>query len=373
MIKLFHTGDIHLDSAYSRLSPAEKARAREHERKIFTKMIDHVRREKYALLLISGDLFDSGSISPETERCVLDAFASLECPVVISPGNHDSFLSVPFYSSKALPENVYIFNSPEIQCFEFTELSLRVCGYAFMNNSYRENPLDSFSLPAFSGITVLCAHGELGVPLSTYAPLRESDIEKCNITYAALGHIHKTQEPIRRGGTLIAYSSFLEGRAYDEDGEGGALEVTIDERGAHTRRVCFSEKFYRTETLDVDGVQSSDESLARIKERVEASGYGRETALRLILRGAVPAELVLDTKTPELLFGERLLAFEVLDQTTPLFCTDSLENDYTLRGEVYRTLKPHLSSEDEYERRLAADALRYALLAIDGESIGGKI
>jgi DNA repair exonuclease SbcCD nuclease subunit len=373
MIKIFHTGDAHLDSAFFRLSPSERESAREHQRKIFKKMIEHVRGGGYSLVLISGDLFDTPCVSSETEKCVIEGFASLDCPVVIAPGNHDYYLGTSLYSSDKLPENVYIFNSEDIQCFEFEELGFRVCGYAFMRNSYSKNPLADFELPHFAGTTLLCAHAELGAPISKYAPMRESDIESAKITYAALGHVHKTSEPIRRGGTLISYCSFPEGRAFDEDGEGGALCVTVSEGEASVERVSFAERIYRTERLDVSGAQDGDEILMRIKEHLDIKGYGKESALRLILCGALPEQLIPDVRVAEATFCERLFLLEVADSTYPSFSTSQLENDYTLRGELYRVLKPLLESEDEEERRAAAEALRRALRAIDGGEVGGEI
>ena len=40
----------------------------------------------------------------------------------------------------------------------------------------------------------------------------------------------------------------------------------------------------------------------------------------------------------------------------------------TIKGELYRTLLPRLSSPDAEERALAADALRIGLLALDGRA-----
>ena len=47
----------------------------------------------------------------------------------------------------------------------------------------------------------------------------------------------------------------------------------------------------------------------------------------------------------------------------------SLEQDSTLRGEIYRALLPKLKSDDPEERRVAAVALKVALLAVDGRDI----
>ena len=62
---------------------------------------------------------------------------------------------------------------------------------------------------------------------------------------------------------------------------------------------------------------------------------------------------------------------ELVDEPLPLLDGDYLERDTTLRGELYRTLLPKLTSENADERRLASRALRIGLAAIDGRSVFG--
>ena len=114
MVKIFHTGDIHLDSQFHKLGYEERLRAREHQRDIFKKMIKYVSDNAFDILLISGDLFDGRKISPETEECVIEAFSSLACKIFISPGNHDPYLLTAPYFRGRLPENVCVFNSSEV-------------------------------------------------------------------------------------------------------------------------------------------------------------------------------------------------------------------------------------------------------------------
>jgi DNA repair exonuclease SbcCD nuclease subunit len=289
--------------------------------------------------------------------------------VVIAPGNHDYYLGTSLYSSDKLPDNVYIFNSEDIQCFEFEELGFRVCGYAFMRNSYSKNPLSDFELPHFAGTTLLCAHAELGAPISKYAPMRESDIESAKITYAALGHVHKTSEPIRRGGTLISYCSFPEGRAFDELGLGGAMSVTVDGELAVAERIVFGERRYEWESLDVSSAQNDKELIERIRSFVNERDYGFDTALRLELCGSLAYTYKPDIALIERDMSERLIKLEVLNKTVPELDLAVLEGDYTLRGEVYRALRPVIEGEDAEKRRLALEALSLALLAIEGRRV----
>lgn len=369
MIKIFHTGDLHLDSAFCRLSHADRIAARAHQRDIFLKMMKYVSQEAFDLVLISGDLFDGRNITPETEECVINTFASLSCPVVIAPGNHDPFALTEIYSASKLPENVYVFNSTEMQVISFEELRVQVCGYAFVeSNTLDVNALDSFEPPVFDGVTLLCAHAELDVPSSKTAPISSSDIADRRFAYAALGHIHR-YGMTRKGDSLIAYCGAPEGRAFDEIGEGGAIELTVSDGKVSAERVIFSERRFLLDSFDANGANDCKELTERICEFVKSRGYGKDTALRLTLTGEVAMGLSLDKSAIETALGDLLMLAELEDETYPAIDLHALEGDFTLRGEVYRVLRPRLESENKDERRLAAEALKAALLAIDGRDI----
>ena len=369
MIKIFHTGDNHLDSSFSRLAPSVREQERARQRDLFRKMMDYVKDGDFDLVLISGDLFDSPDVSPETEQAVIGAFSRLSCPVVISPGNHDPYSRVALYSSGKLPQNVYIFNSQELQVFEFDELSASVCGYAFINDEYLRSPLAGLSLDDINGIKLLCAHTELGVTVSKYAPITESELLSAGFSYAALGHIHKLSEPQRIGNGLVAYCGFPEGRSFDEEGEGGALSVVIDNGKVTAERVIFAERRYLYDRLDISGAENDGETIDRITRYLEEKGYDKCTALRLTLFGSIPIDYTLNKALICRMVVPSLMRFRVIDETVPEIDQRSLENDYTLRGEVYRTLKPKLESDDPEEQRRAVEALKVALLAIEGRRI----
>jgi hypothetical protein len=64
-----------------------------------------------------------------------------------------------------------------------------------------------------------------------------------------------------------------------------------------------------------------------------------------------------------------LFYLEVEDASSPLLNYDELKNDISVRGAFFRELLPLLQSENEDERRIAADALRYGLAALDGNDV----
>ena len=370
MIKIFHTGDVHLDSPFAKMESAERLAARKYQRELFLKLSRYVAENKYDLVLISGDLLDSRNVSPEAEECALRGLSEMGCPVVISPGNHDPYLVTPFYRKRKLPDNVFLVTSREVQVLEFGELGLQVCGYAFTDsNILEEDPLEGFTPPEFDGVTLLCAHGELDTHGSRFAPIRSADLSRCGFLYSALGHIH-IPSIVRNDSGVVAYSGVPDCRGYDEEGFGGAVSVVIDGGEViSAERVIFGEHRYVSEELDVSALSEESELTAAVLSHIAEKGYDKKTALRLTLTGESSLELGFSIKEAERAASERLMLCEIESRVLPKTDIALLKKDFTLRGEIYRTLESEIESGDPEVKRLALEALRAALLAADGREI----
>ena len=64
-----------------------------------------------------------------------------------------------------------------------------------------------------------------------------------------------------------------------------------------------------------------------------------------------------------------LFDLTIEDASVPLLSYEELKNDISIRGAFFRELLPLLESENEEERRTAADALKYGLAALDGNDV----
>ena len=367
-MKIMHIADLHLDSAFSGFEKAKAEEKRAELRDCFVRAMQIAKEEAVALVLIPGDLFDTPFCSLATRKVVFDAIANVGCPVVIAPGNHDYYNKNGTYADESLPENAYVFTSSELGRFDFDELSVSVIGYAFTSDRYEENPLGADVPTSSENINVLCAHAELGSPLSKYAPLNQNAILLHGFTYAALGHVHLAPEPIRMGKTTVAYSGFAQGRSFDELGEGGAYIVDLDRetREVELLRVPLSKTVYRIEKLDISAVSSDEDVAKAIRELILDRGYDANVALRVRLLGSVPSDYALNVariqNDPSI---PPLALLQVKNESVANFDLEHLKTDMTVRGEVYRKLLPLLESSDAEERRKAALALKFALAALD--------
>ena len=166
-MKLLHAADLHLDSAFCGADALTAEEKREAQRRVLRRIFACFREENCEMMLLSGDLFDSKYVTPETEGLFLRLCEEIRSPIVIAPGNHDPYVAGSLYKSGRLPENVFVFSSTELQCFEPEGLKVRVFGYAFTSSALRQSPLVG-SVPPEKGefLHVLCAHGDLGDPIS---------------------------------------------------------------------------------------------------------------------------------------------------------------------------------------------------------------
>ncbi len=369
MIKIFQTGDLHLDSPFSGGDILRSENGRKRIRALFKRMMNFVREKKYDLVLIPGDLYDTGFLSEESAELIRTELSSLPCPVVISPGNHDPYEKGSFYASASLPQNIHVFGDEKLGKFEFEELGAVVYGYAFTSAVHRENPLEGFFADS-DKIKILCAHSEVGVPLSGYAPMSYGDIEASGFDYAALAHIHKAPDVYCSPRLTAAYSGFAEGRGFDEIGKGSALSISIFETGEKKEikyeRISFSDYSFEILPINVTDLESDDDIASLIEREIDTLSYGKNNSLRVVLEGLLPLDF-----SPNLSYIKRRCAslvdcFEIKDDTLPLADAKTLSKDMTLRGEFFRTLEEKLNSPDMRERNLAAMALRIGLASLDG-------
>ena len=372
-MKLLHTADLHLDSAFCGSGALAADIRRQAQRSLLKRIFDTAREETCDMVLIAGDLFDTLLVTPETKSLCIELFASFGRPVVIAPGNHDPYVDGSIYKSGELPENVYVFSSPELQVFDFSELGVSVAGYAFASSALMNNPLVTAQIDRgeVNPVLLLCAHTEINVPTSKYAPVTLGDIQRHGFTYAALGHTHNVPELTEN----VRYCGFPEGRGFDEIGDGHVLLVSIDngELVSVEQRV-ISEVRYVWDTVSVEGIGDVEDALEVIKAQIKKRA-GKTTHMRVEMFGTVSEGVDTEVIARADELSADVASLEIINSTLSLADGDYLEKDTTLRGEIYRTLRPMLISDDLSERKLAMRALRIGLAAIDGKSFteGGGV
>lgn len=366
-MKILHCADLHLDSPFSGLDTRESEGRREEQRELFRSLVCLARNRRIDLLLIAGDLFDSGYTSAKTVKFVVDMLGKLDCPVVISPGNHDPYIKGGLYATE-FPENVHIFDSEALSSFDFPELGVTVHGYAFTSSRYESHPLEQPISADPSRFHILCAHADTSSAISRYAPITPREFADSPFHYAALGHIHNAPDMEVYNGTAVAYSGCAEGRSFDETDFGGAILLDVADNKIRYEKVRLAKHRYMIEQIDITATESDAEAADKIQQRVAVCSYSEDTTLRVILSGSVSPSYTPNPKSiREKITG--LCGVEIIDDTVPLYDADALMEDMSVRGEYFRTLVHKMKEGTAEERRIAVQALRIGLCALEGKAI----
>lgn len=371
MPKLLHIADLHLDSRFVGVSINEAAKRRAELRGVFKNALSYAKKEGCSLTLISGDLFDGEYYTLDTLKFLSECFAQMpEHKFVIAPGNHDPINSASPYRYADFPDNVFIFDSESLSHFDFDELGITVYGYAFTSDYYGKDPLSELSAsPATENFSILCAHTELDAYRSPYASISTAALTVSGFDYAALGHIHKSEGVKKAGKTLYAYSGCIAGRDFSETGEKGGIIVSLDRVGkaksVTAAPVRFCPWIYESLQISVDGAASLTALTDEVRKKLERAE--KNPSLEYIMRVVLTGETCVSIDASAL--ATALGVCEVKDETRYAHTSLSLAEDYSLRGEFYRTLKPLLESEDPVKRKQAEMALKYGLTALNAGEI----
>lgn len=372
-IRILHTGDIHLDSPFSRLSPEKSEERRGELRRTFSRLMALVREKEIDIALIAGDLFDRAYVTAATADLLIEEFSACpRCRFFISPGNHDPYTPGSLYASGRLPPNVHVFSEESLSSVTIEELGVAVWGWAFTGERHEGMPLSGRAVTAPGLLNLICGHCDFAAPLTRYAAVSAADLAGFSAHYAAFAHRHIPTEPKKEGPCLWAYCGCLEGRSFDEPGRGGAYLITAvpGEDGAwrlSPERLTLSRRQYAVTAVDITGVSTKSEAAQRILREIRENGYDENTALRVIFTGTTPPDFAVPQEADAKEWN--LYHIELIDRTTPTFDDATLSKDPTVRGALYRYLLPKLTTGTPEERGVAARALRMGLAALAGNDI----
>lgn len=360
MIRILHTGDLHLDSPFRGLTPEKARQRREEQRELLQRIRTLAEERQVDAVLIAGDLFDGDSVYYETTRMLVDTFSAMSAKIFIAPGNHDPFSEFSPYASVRWPENVHIFRSEYFQRVELPEQNAVLYGSAFISK-YRDNsPLDQFKADYDDGLArLMLFHGDLSAPKSRYGAVTEAAITATGMDYVALGHVHRHQGFGRRGNTTYAYCGCPEGRGFDETGEKGVILGEIAPGEVKLEFVPIGQRRYEEIALDVTGKEPE----AVLRDAVPADSTQHIYRFRLTgeRQGEAP-----DCKALTGLLADKFFDVQVVDETVPAVdLWERLEED-TLTGLFLRNMKKRLETAPPEEHALLERATRFGLAALEG-------
>lgn len=334
MPDFIHTGDIHLESAFSAHLTESDAMQRRND--VMHNMSEIIRlASKAELLFISGDLFDSPNVSANTISFVKRKFSEIpNTHIFIAAGNHDPYTPDSVYAKIDFGDNVHIFGV-EPECVELPEIKTRVYGVSFPDRAPGRLKFPVVDKSGdFNNFVVI--HADLtSDSTGIYNPITLSDIQGCGADYVALGHIHKRTELKKAGDTTFAYCGIPEGRGFDECGDLGCYIGKTEDNITTVRfqKTCIKRLF----DIKLDITAASDMFYIYEKAAREMQKCGTDNDLyRIALCGRTNISDIdcsgIKTRLKE--FGTLT---DVTDETKPEFEPTEFMNEDGICGELVRT------------------------------------
>ena len=393
MVKLIHTADLHLDSAFrSRFTKEEAENRRQKQLMAWKELLSFAVEKKVQGILIAGDLFDSPVVSHGTMDFFLSTIAEHpEISFFYLRGNHDTENT--FRYQENLPKNLFLFSEKGKKYRLNDRLLLAGVEYGTKDISFGENEgaTQGAGQAAEQGVGQENAHGAEALSKSEseseeeskFLKLKEEDcnilllhgalyqgsakgdavqgeegiflknLEKLPLSYIALGHIHKGGEGRLNNGALWAYPGCLQGRGFDEEGERGFLYLKVEEEKKEIRKEFIPIKQGEFRILEIELLEDEGTlaCLKKIEVEMEKAGIAKEDSLRIILKGKKGLEQERNLRYLQLQLQDSVFFLEIRDECELSWNREEAMKEKSLKGEFLRVLAAadNLSKEEQEE------------------------
>ena len=393
MVKLIHTADLHLDSAFrSRFTKEEAENRRQKQLMAWKELLSFAVEKKVQGILIAGDLFDSPVVSHGTMDFFLSTIAEHpEISFFYLRGNHDTENT--FRYQENLPKNLFLFSDKGKKYRLNDRLLLAGVEYGTKDISFGENEgatqgagqaveqavgqenvrgaealskneAESEEESKFLKLkeedcNILLLHGALyqGTPKGDSLQGEEGiflkNLEKLPLSYIALGHIHKGGEGKLNNGALWAYPGCLQGRGFDEEGERGFLYLKVEEEKKEIRKefIPIKQGEFRILEIELQGDEGTLACLKKIEEEMEKASISKEDSLRILLKGKKDLEQERNLRYLQLQLQDSVFFLEIQDESELSWNREEAMKEKSLKGEFLRVLAAadNLSKEEQEE------------------------
>lgn len=393
MVKLIHTADLHLDSAFrSRFTKEEAENRRQKQLMAWKELLSFAVEKKVQGILIAGDLFDSPVVSHGTMDFFLSTISEHpEISFFYLRGNHDTENT--FRYQENLPKNLFLFSEKGKKYRLNDRLLLAGVEYGTKDISFGENEgaTQGAGQAAEQGVGQENAHGAEALSKSEseseeeskFLKLKEEDcnilllhgalyqgtpkgeavqgeegiflknLEKLPLSYIALGHIHKGGEGKLNNGALWAYPGCLQGRGFDEEGERGFLYLKVEEEKKEIRKEFISIKQGEFRILEIELLEDEGTlaCLKKIEVEMEKAGIVKEDSLRIILKGKKGLEQERNLRYLQLQLQDSVFFLEIRDECELSWNREEAMQEKSLKGEFLRVVAAadNLSKEEQEE------------------------
>ena len=406
MVRLIHTADLHLDSAFSsRFSKEEAEERRQSLLMAWNRLLSYGIEKKVQAVLIAGDLFDSAVVSRSTMEIFLSSIRrNPDISFFYLRGNHDTENTFRFQEN--LPKNLFLFSKGgkkyrlneklilagkeyygsterNEDCFpgqSFWDFKEEDCNLFMLHGDLYESDI-RYPLEPASGIgfgsegrtkqdrnartdrKVQQGRGTWGDREEQQDKDAENEVQdnagislkalsRYPVHYLALGHIHKRGEG-QFGSIRYAYPGCLQGRGFDEEGEKGFfyLEVNEETKDIQTEFIPIKEGEFRILELELCEEDDSLSALEKIEEKIKEEACTEKDSLRILLKGEKSPEGERNLRYLERALSEKFSYVEVKEESRLVLRKEDYIHEKSLKGEFLRMVSDSESlSEEEKEK-----------------------
>lgn len=364
-MKLIHMADLHLDSKLDANLPKDKVGIRKNELlHNFERVFEYAVEEKVNVVLIAGDLFDTGRITRTTRDVVYETVRKHpEIQVYYLRGNHDSYQA----AVEDLPENMHLF-AETWASYELGDngSGKKVMLYGIELDRNNTGVASAALHTQENDINIVMLHGQQ-TEYSAGDQAETIHVKKFaskNIDYMALGHVHKYQrDEIDSRGTWC-YPGCLEGRGFDEPGEHGFVVLETEGNKIKDTFVPFAKRKIFDCKIDISGLKDAIEISDKISKALKGEGCNGDDILKVTLTGEVDPESDINTSYLNERFKNEYFFIKIKDDTRSRIDFSGYDGDLSLKGEAVRGIAD-LDMSDERK----SDILRIITRALNGEKL----
>ncbi|MDO8587787.1 MAG: DNA repair exonuclease [Armatimonadota bacterium] len=369
-MRILHMADVHLDAPYRFLGTGGEAQ-RQQVRNTFQRTCRLAVEDKYDLMLISGDLFDSNIVSESTADWVVSRLKDTAIPVCICPGTHDCLDSRSVYRDGRIkwPSNTRLFNDPDQQTLSLPELDITI--HARPNTSTRssESPIRGIRRAGATRWEVAMAHGSAVIPgkvENADFPIEPEEVKSTGLDYIALGHWH-TWGDYSAGAVKAIYPGSLEKMEFGGGG-GTVASLTLSPEGAAVEKREVGARRMEEAAISVAGMREVGDLPREILSLADPN-----LALRVTLTGLSDMSLQIDPAALETELAPGFFFLQILDSSHPLLkdIPDELFPERLVIGKYVRLMAERIEQarHDPESLSLLEDALRVGVAALQGRKV----
>lgn len=379
MLKILHTGDIHLGISFAQLG----AKAHEHRaiiERTLLRIADLAITQQCDAVLCAGDLFDSNTPTESSIAVVERALRMLSdrhIHTILLPGTHDFLTDTGVYRARHFERTmptVHVFLTGEPEAITIPELDLTVHGRAPTFNKSTARPMEHLKASTGTTYNIAMAHGSVEIPGKSAPddwPIATSEIAHANMDYVALAHWHSPSDYSSEGRRAY-YCGAPEPLRIDQQG-GGSVIIAEWNPTFSMEHVHIGERRIVRETITVTTAMTDADiqhEFDGIRQRLQ--GHLNETLLFVDVRGVRSEQLRIQHAEIEEEFARDLAFVSVNDatrlaldeETLKRFPKESLAHHFI--ADIERRMRETGTQED---RRVLEETLQVGLAELEGKRI----